>query len=120
MPFRYIAAMKAEACTGEFTATSAKPYFGRILPRKGANSGSTKVHVYGRNFETAICKIPKCRFGSVGDSDATYIDNTHIICNSPPPPNTTELTVNVSVALNGTNFVPTGRNFTYKYPPKLV
>jgi len=116
LSFRYVANMKAEACAGAFTASSAKPYFGRILPREGANSGSTKVHIYGRNFEIAICKTPKCRFGSVSDSDATFIDHTHIFCHSPPPPCPNELTVAVEVTLDGINFLPTGLSFTYKYP----
>jgi len=75
------------------------------------------MHIYGRNFETAICKTPKCRFGSVGDVEATYIDQTHIVCNSPPPVNGGETDVYVEVALDGMNYLPTGLVFSYTYPP---
>jgi adenosine deaminase CECR1 len=117
---QYIADLKTEACSYDFTSAAlGPPSFGRILPREGANSGSTKVHIYGRNFETSICKSPKCRFGSA-ETPATYVDNTHLICDSPSPPDTSERTVSVAVALDGISFVETGELFTYKYSPIVV
>jgi adenosine deaminase CECR1 len=111
---QYIADMKTEACERDFTSTAGAVKFGRILPREGANNGVTKVHVYGRNFEPAICKQPMCRFGSA-ETAATLIDTTHLVCKSPKPADTSLRTVAVSVALDGVNFVATGESFTYKY-----
>jgi len=111
---KYIADMKTVACARDFTAAAGPLSFGRILPREGANNDVTRVHVYGRNFERAICKPAKCRFGSK-ETLATLIDTTHLVCEAPKPDNTDLLTVDVAVALDGVNFVKISETFTYKY-----
>ena len=112
---RYIAATKSVACSRQYTETP--PIFARLLPRAGAISGTTKVHVFGRHFQSAICKNLLCKFGAIISTSAHYVSNTHIICLAPDTSGTNPGTVSVTVALDGSNFFTTGLNFTYKDAP---
>ena len=54
-----------------------------VLPREGANTGTTPVHIYGRNFTRAVCKELRCKFGDIDSPRAMYISNNHVICEAP-------------------------------------
>lgn len=54
-----------------------------ILPVEGANTGTTPVHIYGRNFTGAICKELRCKFGELESAMVMYVSNNHIICEAP-------------------------------------
>ena len=116
----YITAIKTQACARNYTLEAQNENravtFYRVLPRDGAISGTTKVHVFGRNFERAVCKTPQCQFGSHAASTALYISNQHIVCEAPDCGGCQENTVPVSISLDGGAFVYTGLNFTYKHP----
>jgi len=118
---KFIVDLNEEACTRDFTGQAAAENrtvsFARILPREGARIGTTKVHVFGRNFELGICKSISCRFGTQISPAAAYVSNQHILCEAPDFGDQLERTVSVFVALDGNNFVSTGFNFSYKLDP---
>jgi adenosine deaminase CECR1 len=112
----YISSTKLEACNITI-ATTVPTVINRILPRAGAVTGTTNVHVFGRHFERAICETVTCKFGQLAASVAYYVSNTQLICISPPG-NGTEVNVNVSVSLDsGITYIDTGETFTYTYLP---
>lgn len=115
----YTTETKTVACTRNFTGEAARENrtvtFGGILPKSGAKSGTTKVHVFGRNFEVGICRNISCNFGTRASPSAKYISNQHIICQSPDFGDQQVRTVAVSVSLDGVNFQATGFNFTYEH-----
>ena len=84
--------------------------------KEGAITGSTKVHIFGRNFEIAICHTIVCQFGSKNSTPGLYISNQHITCLAPDYDgvNTTQP---VSVMLDGRHFLKTGFSFSYKFTP---
>ncbi len=115
-----------------------------VLPREGALTGTTNVHIYGRNFTKAICKNITCYFGEEPSPKAMYISNNHVICQAPdisqnvlqykynpkihPDPIQmllaitehskeldAEVSVPISVDFGDGNPVEVGQNFTYKY-----
>ena len=135
---------KEEACSADFT--DYEPLIGMVLPREGANTGTTPVHIYGRNFTRAICGELKCKFGEIESPRAMYISNNHIICEAPdifesiqhqkvkasqdddPIQALIELetiskalishtTVPIAVDFGDGNYTDIGKNFTYKYEP---
>lgn len=131
---KYIADLKQEACSTTFSST---PYFSRIMPTVGASTGPTDVHVYGRNFEKAICKNITCKFGELQSTEVTYLSNYHITCKAPEVSTVLEvlqadmyaglpagmkyqrdgeIVVQVTVDL-GDNVAHTVGNFTYMYDP---
>ena len=122
----FINITKEEACSADFT--DYEPLIGMVLPREGANTGTTPVHIYGRNFTRAICGGLRCKFGEIESPKAMYISNTHIICETPDISNKllkrkslhdndleTHLTVPIKVDFGDGNFTDIKRNFTYKY-----
>ena len=116
---RYIAEKYQAACSRDYVSEASeenrRAVVGGILPSVGVRRGSTNVHVLGRNFESGICKRVKCKFGDRVSSITSYVSNQHIICKSPDFGDGLERTVDVSLALDGINFVQTGFRFTYKY-----
>ena len=133
-----------EACSADFT--DYEPLIGMVLPREGANTGTTPVHIYGRNFTRAICRELRCKFGDIESPRAMYISNNHIICEAPdiseyiqnlkvkasqdddPFQALIQLesiskalvsytTVPIMVDFGDGNFTDIGKNFTYKYEP---
>ena len=117
-----------------------------VLPRDGANTGTTSVHIYGRNFTSAICRKLKCKFGYIESPRAMYISNNHIICEAPDisalarkvgkealknhyPINTfrkiqamskaleIKTTVEIKVDFGDGKYIDTGKIFTYKHEP---
>ena len=120
---RYIEDMHGKACSRKYSLEARREsrefQFFRILPREGAISGMTKIHVLGRNFEQAICQTPLCQFGSsLPPSAATYVSNHHIVCQAPDCAGcSTNTTIPLYIAFDGKTFVNTNLNFTYKYPP---
>jgi len=116
---RYIMHMYEAACARDYVAEAARedrvPTVARILPLEGAKNETTKMHILGRNFESGICRDVACRFGDQLSRNAVYISNQHILCESPEFFDEQERTVEVFLALDGTNFISTRFNFTYKY-----
>ena len=113
-----------------------------VLPQEGANTGTTPVHIYGRNFTRAICREIRCKFGDIESPGAMYISNNHIICEASDISNkflkkeslpddesvqdfleletthqyfTTLLGVPIKVDFGDGNFVDIEKIFTYKY-----
>ena len=115
-----------------------------VLPKEGANSGTTPVHIYGRNFTRAICGELKCKFGEIESPRALYISNNHIICEAPDISQyiknqkakafedgnhiqaviqleaisqalISHTTVPIMVDFGDGNYTDIGKNFTYKY-----
>ena len=115
----YIKNMYKAACLRNYSVETSSENrvksVARILPVEGSKNGSTKVHILGRNFESGICQNVACRFGDRVSTKAAYISNQHILCESPDFGDGQERTVEVFLALDGTNFVSTRFNFTYKY-----
>jgi len=95
------------------------PYSSRLVPRDGLRSGGTVIHIYGKYFEQAICKESqlRCSFEGVATSVATYVSNEHIMCVTPDLGLTFGQveTYNVSVQLNGVNWLSSNLSHTYKY-----
>ena len=111
----FIANITEEACSAVYEE---EPIFGSILPQEGPMNTLTRVHIFGRNFEKAICQSRQCRFGGSEGGEVTalyYISNNHIICESPQivTPDNTAFPVYVSFDA-GASFYSTGQNFTYK------
>ena len=75
----YIAKMKIIACKYNLNSSQV-PTIHRVFPNSVWQG--TKVHIFGRNFESAICKYPKCKFGTL-KVDASYESNEHITCIAP-------------------------------------
>ena len=118
---KYIEEKMSEACKINYAANAVeenrKISFIRLFPKEGAQIGSTKVHVFGRNFEVAICKMVRCKFDESLSPKAIYISNQHIICEAPNLGDNIYRNVNVSIALDGHNFIRSGLTFTYKFEP---
>jgi len=116
---KYIADTYSTACSRSYADEAAgenrQMTFAGILPKEGAKTGSTKVHIFGRNFELGICKNVACKFGDKASKRAVYVSNQHLICESPVFGDRKERTVALSVAIDGSNFASTGFNFTYKF-----
>lgn len=120
---RYVADMKTAACARDYTregeTEKRAPSFARILPREGARKAGTRVHVFGRNFEKAICKEQnlRCRFGNMESTEAIYVTNEHIICVTPDSgvQAGSSVAVEVSVRLDGSNYLSTNQNFTFMH-----
>ena len=128
---RYIEDTKKQACQTTFEGT---PVFAKVLPIEGARSVSTKVYIYGANFQAGICKNVTCIFGKRNATKTKLVTSELIICESPPIGgsrrrrhalsfgmyDTEELDngvrVPVSIVFDRTP-VYTGHNFTYKYEP---
>lgn len=111
----FISNMRAQACSYDYTNTTAK--FGRIFPLQGSKTAPTNVTVYGRNFERAICQRVVCKFGEVVSTLSVYVSNYKIICQAAPPSGSpaNNVTVPVSVSLDGgTSYTEVG-NFTFHY-----
>ena len=83
---------------------------------KGHINGDTKIRVFGRNFQFAVCKTIICRFGSEL-TYGTFVYEHMLICNSPkrtPQTPINPLHVPFSVSLdNGATFQGTGIVFSY-------
>ena len=138
----FINTTKEEACSADFSYY--EPLIGVVLPREGANTGTTPVHIYGRNFTRAICRELRCKFGDIESPRAMYISNNHIICEAPdisyevlklkkkalrsidPIKSLQEIeifskslvnqtTVSILVDFGDGNFTDIGKTFTYKY-----
>ncbi|XP_013410098.1 adenosine deaminase 2-A [Lingula anatina] len=77
---RFIADIKKEACAVDFDASTNAPAISRIAPREGPMKRSTKVYVFGRNFEEGICKGVRCKFGNAV-VPGSYISGQHVSCN---------------------------------------
>ena len=113
---QYIVDMKDEACGAELDQD--EPLFSRILPRVGPAEITTNVHVFGRHFESAICRNVTCMFGTEISASAVYQTNQHILCEAPSLSEDVlehlrnPLTVPVYVSLGG-DFLDTGETFTY-------
>ena len=133
-----------EACGSDFSEY--EPLIGMVLPREGANTGTTPVHIYGRNFTRAICEDLRCKFGEIESPRAMYISNNHIICEAPDISEyvrqlqnkalqdadpiealmkiemlskelVNHTTVPIMVDFGDGNFTDIDRTFTYKYEP---
>ena len=116
---KYIKETRSQACQRSFPGN---PVFAKILPQEGARSGSTKVYIYGSNFQKGICKTVKCKFGNAPATQTKLVSPELIICESPPlagyrfrRSTNNGHTVSVQVSFDGTNFVDTNHNFTYMY-----
>ena len=110
---KFIREMAAEACQPKFTS---KPIFARVFPNSGSLKGTTKVNIYGKNFESGMCNQIKCKFGDYV-TDGQYISNRLITCSSNGKRRKSGVeSVNVKVSFNnGAQYVNTGSEFTYMY-----
>ena len=121
---KYIKSKKLEACGRDYTSEARNEgrdvIFAQILPKQGAIIGTTKVHLFGRNFEVGICRSIVCQFGSMNSTQAVYISNQHIVCQAPDFGDGKNRTVPVSITLDGNNFINTGFNFTYMFEPITI
>ena len=114
---KYIDNTKTEACQKVFRGN---PVFAKVLPIEGARSGSTKVYIYGSNFQAGICKDVKCKFGDKVSTKTQMVTTELIVCESPPLDGAGEedddgVKVAVQVSFDGENYVETSHNFTYMY-----
>lgn len=112
----FITETKSKACMHTFQNLT--PIVFRIFP-KGHINGDTKIRVFGRNFQVAVCKTIICRFDSEL-TDGTFVYEHMLICNSHKrTPQTLQtpikpLHVPFSVSLdNGATFQGTGIVFSY-------
>lgn len=110
----YINKMKNLACSRNFLAEALIEFrsvtFTQVLPQSG--TAGIKIHIFGRNFEVAICKKPKCKFG---DSvvEVVYLSNRHLMCTVPTCQTCNSAGVPVSVSLDGTNYEDLKVSFVY-------
>ena len=88
----------------------------RVVPSHGPLDGGTMVHVYGENFRNT--SVLYCRFGEDMNAEvpaALYVNETLIVCMSPPA--LYEHSARVEVSLNGpgrqSNFSVGGAWFTW-------
>ncbi len=119
-----------EACDAELKHL--EPLFASVLPTLGATTGTTKVHIFGRHFERAICQDVTCHFGNVKSSSSKYISNIHILCEAPDvstmrhklyagdddiifDSKTGDILVEIKINLGDNIIREVGQNFTYKY-----
>ena len=116
---RYINETRSQACSSSFSGT---PAFAKVLPQEGARSGSTKVYIYGSNFQKGICKPVKCKFGNQPARQTQLVSPELIICESPPLAGSRRRrstengqTFSLQVSFDGTTYVETNHNFTYMY-----
>lgn len=121
---RFIAEMKKKACSPSFVPNSngAQPVFGYVFPPEGPTNTATTVHVFGRNFESAICKRVLCKFGNV-ITEGRYVSNTQIQCQSASPiERQYKGTENVNISISFTGEAPylnTNSTFTYMHFKKV-
>ncbi|KAK3592689.1 hypothetical protein CHS0354_037825 [Potamilus streckersoni] len=114
---KFIQEMKTEACGLHFN--SDQPFISNIFPRESYFPGSTKVEVFGRNFERSICQTVLCKFGDY-TSKALYVNNNQITCNSPIyfkssyQAERQKASFPFSISFdNGTTFLSTNLTFTF-------
>ena len=110
----FIEAVKQEVCQSDLRDND--PVFYSILPKEGAISEPTVVHVFGRNFERAVCQEIRCRFGDSESTRATYVSNHHLMCESPPGLAGEEVYLHVSLH-EQVGFLNTGLVFSYQHEP---
>jgi adenosine deaminase CECR1 len=113
----FITETKSKACMHTFQNLT--PSVHRIFPKEGHINGDTKIRVFGRNFQVAVCKTIICRFGSEL-TYGTFVYEHMLICNSPKrTPQTLQTPINplhvpLSLSLdNGATFQETGIVFSY-------
>ncbi len=120
-----------EACDAELKQS--EPHFASVLPTVCATTATTKVHIFGRHFERAICREVTCYFGDVKSPSSRYISNVHILCEAPGASTmrhklyegdddylifdskTDEIMVEMKINLGDSILREVGQNFTYKY-----
>ncbi len=110
--------IKNQACGNDYSNSSAK--FSRVFPTYGSKTVPTNVTIYGRNFERAICLEVMCKFGAVVARQSIYVTNYKIVCETTPPASQDtetliDVTVPVSVSLDGGSSFTVVGNFTYNY-----
>jgi adenosine deaminase CECR1 len=109
----YVMEKRDYACSQDFTQE--EPYFGMLLPKESTNSGSTKVNVYGRHFESAICNEVLCKFGDKDATQGHYVSQNHIICYASHSEFEEAMNVSVQVSLDGGSmFYTVQEHFTYR------
>ena len=106
---RFIAEMKQEACQANLTGHT--PEIHRIYPREGPTTKETNVRVFGRHFESGVCKEIICRFGN-SKVKAQYVYNSMITCRTPQKHVVAE--VNVSISFDGgSSYINSNQTFSY-------
>ena len=106
---QFIAEMKQEACQSNLTAHA--PEIHRIFPREGLATNATKVSVFGRHFESGVCKNIICRFGTI-EVSGQYVYNNMITCNAPS--NARLAVVKFSISFDGgSTYIQTNETFSY-------
>lgn len=110
----FIRNAKIEACNTVPLSASA-PVFTSIFPPEGSIHGGTKVRIFGRHFESAICKNIFCKFGDAV-SKGSYVYNQMITCESPKrtiaAPETTLFKISFD---DGQTFYQTNMTFTFAH-----
>ena len=107
---RFVAEMKQEACQANLTKYT--PEIHRIYPKEGLATNATKVRVFGRHFESGVCKNIICRFGSSAVK-AQYVYNSMITC-SAPPTHIKSAVVRFSISFDdGSTYIHTNETFSY-------
>ena len=117
----FISDVYGEACNS--TALTSTPFFGSILPQEGEMNSATRVHVFGRHFEEAICSVIVCRFGDmdVTGENVYYVSNNHIICVTPivGTPDGASFPLELSFD-GGATFYDTGFSYIFRYGLELT
>lgn len=114
----YIKKLRNLACSRNFAADALKESrFVRfrknnVFPKSGP--AGTKIHVFGRNFEVAICKKPMCKIGNLS-VEAVYLSNRHLMCTVPECEECVSTKVPVSVALDGERYESLNEVYLYDH-----
>lgn len=110
----FIRNMKMEACQTAASFTS-RPVFTSIFPPEGSIYGGTKVRIFGRHFESSICKNIICKFGDVV-AKGSYVYNHMITCKSPERTIPSFQIVPFKISFdNGQTFYQTNMTFTFAH-----
>ncbi|XP_013401030.1 adenosine deaminase 2 [Lingula anatina] len=116
---KFIADIKREACSIDFSNTTNEPFIARIFPREGPMKASSKIHVFGRNFEQAICQGVVCKFDNTMTS-GSYVSGQQLSCKVPDFKSIGKTDVGNSVPVRlrvsvdgGATFLPYNSQFTY-------
>ena len=114
----YIKKLKNLACGRKFAAEALNESRfvtftkNNVFPKSGP--AGTKIHVFGRNFEVAICKKPMCKIGNLS-TEAVYLSNRHLMCTVPECEECLSTRVVVSIALDGENYESLKDAFLYDH-----
>jgi len=94
----------------------------RIVPMSGSHLGGTEVHVHGENFvndKDLVCVFSPLSGATPLETEASYISNTIIVCNSPPYFSTGAATVTVASTDDRVRTFRSMGKFTYFNQPHV-